>query len=482
MQAQPTFYVSMFNRDQRLVACFLIALIVFAATAWFGYQAVDTLVQNQRKQVAARLVAIELQTLLSLITQAETGQRGFVITGKEEYLEPYHNSRQRLPKSLATLRRNLGSSPTQLARIDIIEKLQAEKLAELVLSIQIRRDSGFEAAQQIVLSDQGKRLMDDIHANVRTMEQIETEELNRRIMQSAESAEKAFVTIAIAGAINVGLLVVLMLAVRADAKARKRAALQVQELNKGLEQRVVERTSELANVNAKLLDANRSLEAFSYTVAHDLRAPLRGMQGFAEAILEDYGSLLDETGLDFLRRICRSAERMEELIDDLLEYSRLTRSDIILEKVQLQQVASEVLSRLQSPIIESQAEVHIATDLPDVIGNWSACVQVIQNLLANAIKFRRDGEPPRVSLTAERRDASVTRIWVRDNGIGIPAQHQERIFVPFERLHSVEEYAGSGIGLAIVAKAVTRMQGTYGVESEEGNGSCFWFELSLATT
>jgi signal transduction histidine kinase len=470
----------MFNRDQRLAVYFLVAIVVFAATAWLGYGAVDMLVRNQRKQVAARLIAVELQALLSLATQAETGQRGFVITGKEEYLEPYHNARQRLPESLQMLRRNL-SSPAQLERIDLIERLQAEKMDELASSIRVRRDAGFDEAQKIVLSDQGRRLMDAIKTNVRAMEQVETAQLEQRITQSAQSAEQAFVTIAAAGAINVGLLVVLMLAVRADSKARERAALQVQELNQALEQRVKVRTGELAEVNAKLLDANRSLEGFSYTVAHDLRAPLRGMQGFAEAVLEDYGSVLDKTGQDFLQRISSGATRMEELIADLLEYSRLARSDLPLEKVRLQEVASEVLARLQSSIAENHAQLHIGSDLPVVIGNWLACAQVIQNLLANAIKFKREGAIPMVTLKVEERSAGAVRIWVCDNGIGISAQHQERIFAPFERLHSVEEYAGSGIGLAIVAKAVARMHGTCGVESEPGRGSRFWFELPVAT-
>jgi signal transduction histidine kinase len=470
----------MFNRDQRLAVYFLVAIVIFAVTAWLGYRAVDTLVKNQRKQVAARLIAVELQTLLSLATQAETGQRGFVITGREEYLEPYYNARQRLPQSLQMLRRNLAS-PAQLERIDLIESLQAEKMDELASSIRVRREAGFDEAQRIVLSDEGKRLMDAIHANVRAMEQVETAQLKQRITQSAQSAEQAFVTIAAAGTINVGLLVVLMLAVRADSRARERAALQIQELNQALEQRVIARTGELAEVNAKLLEANRSLEGFSYTVAHDLRAPLRGMQGFAEAVLEDYGSLLDKTGQNFLRRICSGATRMEELIADLLEYSRLARSDLPLAEVRLQEVTSEVLALLQSSIEESHAQLQIASDLPVVIGNWSACAQVLQNLLANAIKFRREETIPMVILKVEERGGGAVRIWVCDNGIGISSQHQERIFAPFERLHSVEEYAGSGIGLAIVAKAVTRMHGTCGVESEPGRGSRFWFELPVAT-
>ncbi|SNS57853.1 His Kinase A (phospho-acceptor) domain-containing protein [Noviherbaspirillum humi] len=471
----------MSNKDQRLAIYFFVAIVVFAMTAGFGYRAVDTLVENQRSQVAARLTAIELQTLLGLAVQAETGQRGFVITGREEYLEPYADAKDRLPRSLLALRKNLAGNPSQLARIDAVEKLQAQKFAELDLSILTRRASGFEAAQKIVLSDQGRRLMEEMRANVRAMEQVEVSQLNQRIVRSAQSAEAAFATIAVAGAINVGLLVFLMLAVRADARAREQSARQVAALNQSLEQRVLDRTQELGQANAKLQDANHSLEAFSYTVAHDLRAPLRGVQGFAEAVLEDYADRLDITGQDYLRRICRAAQRMEGLIEDLLAYSRLARSDLPLEKVPLEQAVNEALGHLQAPITESRARIQVADGLPMVVGNWAACVQVLQNLLSNAIKFRQGDAVPEVRIAAEIRNGAEARVWVCDNGIGIPAQHQERIFAPFERLHSLEEYSGTGIGLAIVAKAVSRMKGACGVESEPGGGSRFWFDLPLAT-
>jgi signal transduction histidine kinase len=239
-----------------------------------------------------------------------------------------------------------------------------------------------------------------------------------------------------------------------------------------LEQRVAERTAELWEVNAEL-------ESFAYTVTHDLRAPLRAMQGFSDALLEDHSQQLDAVGQDYARRIVRAAERMDALICDLLAYSRLSRADLDLRPVSLQLVVVDVLSQLGAELQQRGAQVVVAGPLPEVIGHRTTLAQVITNLLANAIKFVTRGASPEVQVWAEERDQWV-RLWIEDNGIGIAPEHHERIFRVFERLHGMETYPGTGIGLAIVHKGVERMKGQVGVESEVGKGSRFWLELQKA--
>lgn len=240
---------------------------------------------------------------------------------------------------------------------------------------------------------------------------------------------------------------------------------ELREARDALEERVRERTQEL--------------ESFAYTISHDLRAPLRAMQGFSAALLEDYGDRLDEAGRDFARRIAAAAERLDALIQDLLTYSRLTHLEVRMERVPLEEVVGQVLRDLGGEIRERKAQVRVREGLPAVRAHRVMLTQVVVNLVSNAIKFVGRGVEPRVEIRAEPRDGRV-RLWVEDNGIGIAPEHHERIFRMFERLNRQEDYPGTGIGLAIVRKAMDRMGGGAGVESDPGRASRFWVELEAA--
>jgi PAS domain S-box-containing protein len=253
---------------------------------------------------------------------------------------------------------------------------------------------------------------------------------------------------------------------------QSRLSEELQRHSEQLEQLVNRRTQQLQEVN-------RELEAFAYSVSHDLRAPLRGMQGFAQALLEDYGDHLDSAGQDYARRIIEAARRMDTLIRDLLAYSRLSRTDVQLQPVSLTSVLAAVQAELEPEIRERAARVAIEKPLPEVQGDYTTLFRVVTNLFTNAFKFVAPGVQPQVRVWAEERGEWV-RLWVEDNGIGIAAEHQERIFDVFQRLHSNETYPGTGIGLAIVRKGVERMGGNVGVDPEAGQGSRFWVELRKA--
>ena len=235
-----------------------------------------------------------------------------------------------------------------------------------------------------------------------------------------------------------------------------------------LERTVQERTARLQEMVAEL-------ETFSYSIAHDMRGPLRAMQGFAEAVLDDYGEKLGPEGRDFLERIKAGAARQDHFIRDVLKYSRVVRQDLRLEPVNLDRLVEGVISEYPD-LQQARAHIEVRHPLGFVLGHAPSLVQCVSNLLGNALKFVLPGTAPRVRVWSERHNGRL-RLVVEDNGLGIEREHQSRLFRLFERLHGQSEYPGTGIGLAIVRKAVERMDGSVGVDSEPGQGSRFWLEL-----
>jgi PAS domain S-box-containing protein len=224
--------------------------------------------------------------------------------------------------------------------------------------------------------------------------------------------------------------------------------------------------------------ANAELEAFSYTVSHDLRAPLRSMSGFCQILIEDYGAKSpDRNWREYVERISVAAKQMDALIRDLLAFSRLARDRVELSPIELGPLLSEVIADMR--LDGSPAQVTGPTAA--VLGNRVLLSQVFSNLISNGLKFVAAGAEPRVRISSQEGADGWVRTWVEDNGIGISPEYHEKIFQVFERLNDASAYPGTGIGLAIVRRAVGRMGGKVGVESSEGKGSRFWVELPKAS-
>ncbi|HEX5340217.1 MAG TPA: ATP-binding protein [Gammaproteobacteria bacterium] len=235
-----------------------------------------------------------------------------------------------------------------------------------------------------------------------------------------------------------------------------------------LEERVAARTAELDT-------SNRELDAFAYSVAHDLRAPLRAMHGFANAVIEDYGAQMDAAGRDYLQRIVKAARNMDTLIQDLLAFSRVGRGEMDLQKVRLDEIVEEIMHDLEPEIESRHAAVEVRIPALTVLAHPATLRQVILNLVSNALKFVAAGAAPELRITALSRTGHV-ELRIKDNGIGIAPEHRERIFNVFERLHGAESYPGTGIGLSIVKKGLARMRGEIRVESGAA-GSTFRVRL-----
>jgi len=233
---------------------------------------------------------------------------------------------------------------------------------------------------------------------------------------------------------------------------------------------------ELAARTAELMETNAQLEAFGHTISHDLRAPLQSIEGYAEILLRQSDDWKDAGVQDDLRHIVDAAERMSKMIQELLALSRLRRAELTLQPTPLLAVVQDALAEVDADVRKRQAQVLVEESLPTVMGQHATLVQVVANLVTNAVKFVAPHVVPCVRIWGEEHDGQVC-LWVQDNGIGIATADRERIFHAFERLHGVEAYPGSGIGLAIVHTAVQRLGGRVHVESEVGCGSRFCVEL-----
>jgi PAS domain S-box-containing protein len=260
-----------------------------------------------------------------------------------------------------------------------------------------------------------------------------------------------------------------ILTVLYDHTDRWRAEAEVRRLNAELERRVQERTAELTA-------ANRELESFAYSISHDLRAPLRGIDGFSKLLTDEYRERLDEQGIDYLDRVRRAAQRMGTLIDDILELSRVTRQEMRRVRVDLSQIAAEVIEERSRTEPDHRVAVTLAPDCR-AHGDPQLLRVLMQNLLENAWKYSAKEAAPAIAFGCETNDGE-TVYFVRDNGVGFDMKYADRLFTPFQRLHRPEEFEGTGIGLATVARIVRRHGGRVWAEAAPGKGAVFRFTLA----
>jgi PAS domain S-box-containing protein len=284
-----------------------------------------------------------------------------------------------------------------------------------------------------------------------------------------------------------------------DITERKQAIAEVQRLNQGLEASVAERTAHLEQQIAErmraesavmelnatlaqqaehLVEVNRELETFTYSVSHDLKAPLRGIDGYSRLLLEDYGTQLDEEGRYFLSTIRTATIHMAQLIDDLLSYSRLERRTLALSQIDVRAIVADLLLLVLPEQTYPQTNLVVSLDQGLVCADSDALMLVLRNLLDNALKFSAAAPAPRVEIGGQI-NLQGYQLFVRDNGVGFNMQYHERIFDIFQRLHRTEDYPGTGIGLAIVRKGLQRMHGRVWAESQPGEGATFYVEIPI---
>jgi PAS domain S-box-containing protein len=264
-----------------------------------------------------------------------------------------------------------------------------------------------------------------------------------------------------------------------DITERKRAEHALLDAKKEISRHAANLEGVVAERTGQLQETIGELEQFSYSVSHDMRAPLRAMQSFASYLADEYANKLDEQGVNYLQQIMRSAVRLDRLIQDVLSYTKILHANLPMAPVDLDRLVRDIAETLPNgqPI---RPEIQIKGPLPKVMGNEALLAQCVSNLLSNGAKFVARGTTPHVEISAETIEGGCIRVCFKDNGVGIAAENHTRIFRLFERIHPATEYEGTGIGLTIVRKAVERMGAQVGVESDVGTGSNFWIQLKKA--
>jgi signal transduction histidine kinase len=495
------------TNQKALTTVLIAAVVIVVLNTWLAFRSIQVLVNSEYWVQHTLEVIGEIDRIMGSARDAETGTRGYVITGDPDYLEPYTNALRELPGELEKFGTLTQDNPYQKARLLDFREVLDDRLQLLAEGVERRRSGmSMEQLRETVHRGTGKAQMDHLRHLADEMEGEERRLLEIREGEVQRNSRQARWTIAVASALDLVLLVLMfrylarervmrlekerVAAELAVAKAATEAkTAEVQLLNRELEERVRRRTAELETTN-------RELEAFSYSVSHDLRAPLRTIDGFSLAIEEDYGNVVDAVGKDYIRRVRTSVQRMGQLIDALLQLSRITRAELARENFDMSEIARSVVAEL-----EASAEAAVAahpgftgdrtdgrlngraganavefrvTEGPDAYGDPKLLRIALENLIGNAVKFSAKVPAPVVEVGWDQKEAAW---YVRDNGAGFDMFYADKLFNAFHRLHGDKDFLGSGIGLATVARVVRRHHGKIWADSAVGRGATFWFTL-----
>ena len=461
----------------------LVAAMIVFLNAWWALQAIRTLATNASWLAHSWQVVHQVERVLGSAVNAETGERGYLLSGMDSYLEPYATARQELPAELAHLQSLTSDNPAQHARIQELGATLQQRFAVLQKAIDMRRHGGPDLSAPLLTGGPGKIEMDHIRAICDAMEAEEDRLLAIRTASTNASRQRAQVTVVVASALDFLLILFgfgqfvrerrlrvaaetageRLLLAQEETEAR---AAEIRSLNETLEDRVRVRTAELERIN-------RELEAFSYSVSHDLRAPLRTIDGFSLALHEDYATAVGDTGRDYIERVRGGVQRMGQLIDALLQLSRITRAEIIREDFSMSGLAESVASDLQEQSRDRDLSFDIEPGLTAYADPRLTRI-ALENLIGNAVKFSSKVPQAKVRFGW---DTAQNAWYVRDNGAGFDMIYADKLFGAFNRLHGDKDFKGSGIGLATVARVVHGHHGRIWANSAVNQGATFWFTL-----
>jgi signal transduction histidine kinase len=461
------------------------AIVIVLLNTFVAARSLHTLIDSQYWLSHTLEVIDKTQQLVAQVRTAESAARGYILTGAPSFDQQYREANSAVAGNVTQIQKLTGDNPGQQRRIADLRTRIAGKMAILDTGIAVRRGhrTGMIDPTQLdaVIQDTPDRV-ESVQAAIHEIQGEENRLLAIRTADAHGAQQKVWISFTIAFILDFLLLVAafeLLIRTGRDREMLAERAIEIETLNASLlaantdlEARVDQRTRELAV-------SNQELEAFSYSVSHDLRAPLRTIDGFSLALLEDFEDKLNDEGRDYIARVRSGVQRMGTLIDALLQLSRVTRSDLQTESVDLTSLATLVFTELQAADPERLVTF---TAQPGVFAQGDARLLriALENLIGNAWKFTSRTADARIEFGSRPgvgEHAGHTVYFVHDNGAGFDMQYVDRLFTAFQRLHGDRDFKGSGIGLATVSRIVRRHHGSIGAESAPGQGATFFFHL-----
>ncbi|MES2559376.1 MAG: ATP-binding protein [Bacteroidota bacterium] len=410
-------------------------------------------------------VIVMLEQIYSRTNELESAQRGYIITNDKVFLEPYNRIDDELHHFVSELEILVSDNHVQLTNAKELRILIDKRLHKLQQNL-------INARTDKLLV--GRMMMTEILLKVVIMKEVEERLMQKHLANSRLLADRTTLAIIISVIFSSIFIFSAALILMQEYKRKTE-----------IEQELLLSQQMLRDKVNKLDASNKELEQFAYIASHDLQEPLRKIITFNERITHKFSSILDPSVKDYLGRTIHAAQRMRILIDDLLDFSRVTKGDIERTPVSIKKVIDIIKDNLEIQIKKSHAKFIQHDPLPNIFGDKTQLIRLFQNLISNAIKFSQPNKAPLVEVFCKVADEQDTKefsggiypayykITVRDNGIGFKSEYTEKIFIIFQRLHGRSEYEGTGIGLSICKKIVENHEGYITVNSEEGNGSEF---------
>ncbi len=422
--------------------------------------------EEDRAWVTHTLFVVEkLQSVRIDITQAETGQRGFILTGQDRHLALYEDSVSQLNQDLKDLAHLTGDNSAQEVTIEGLNPLIADRLTELAEGIEIRKRRGLQAGiEAAARANHGEKSMEVITAQIDEMRKREEKLLTRRLDTAAASTRKMKIVIVGGNALGILVLLVAGVVLSQETSRRNLAEQNLKRSNESLERR----TGELSETNTEL-------ESFTYSVAHDLRAPLRHIAGFSNLLLQNYGPRLDAEGLRLIWKIEEGARKMGNLVDDLLRLSKIGAQQLSIQDTSLDSLLAQVVEDFLPECKGREVEWRTG-ELFSVECDPALMKQVFVNLLSNAVKYTGKREHAVIQVGQTQQNGERV-IFVQDNGTGFDMQYAAKLFGVFQRLHKARDFEGTGVGLAIVQRIIRKHGGRIWAEAALDQGSTFFFTI-----
>ena len=458
-----------------LVQATLIPVILLLVLAAVLLWEITHLLQVSQLVEHTDQVLTNANRLEKLHIDLETGLRGFLITGDDKFLDPHNRANEQIDPVAANIRQQVANDPQQEGRLNHIADLRGQWMRYAREEIARRRSGG--DWQSSLVADEGKRRMDEIRVLFADFINA-TEAFRTQRSHSAQRATSLAVWIACGLAIVIGGILGFLAKRHLELLVRNydEALVTSRELTENLERRVIQRTEELQESNLALEEANKELEAFAYSVSHDLRAPMRHITGFADLLRRSASDKLTGDEKENLGTIHDTANLAGRMVDDLLAFSRIGRVQMRREMVPMRRLVEQCRRELL-PDIKGRSINWIMGDLPETQGDSALLKLVWLNLISNAVKYTRGQPEARIEIGIADSSNSPT-YFVRDNGVGFDMQYAPKLFGVFQRLHRSEEFEGTGIGLANVRRIVLRHGGRIWADASPGRGATFYFTLN----